>query len=249
MSYKILLPVANNPELVQAKIRELDLEKLILVNNFDNSEVESLCCLAEDKGAEVHRYPRNLGVGASWNIGLRKVVEEDLEFIIILSVSARFEKPIEYFVEAIRKAEAARPIGTRYVASSAAKLHCFAHTKRGVESGGYLDENLWPAYVEDQDFSRRSELNEVMRAGGRSLNLQGVVSSHGKSIALRDRRLFKLFQSNNPRQRAYYKRKWGGEWRQEKFLTPFNNPARGLNDWTLEPGVGVWPPGLYEKRG
>jgi glycosyltransferase involved in cell wall biosynthesis len=245
MNYKVLLPVTNNPELVEAKVSELDLTKLVLINNFDNSEVELQCKRAEHGGAEVHRYPRNLGLAASWNIGLRKVVEEDLDFVIIISASARLDGPIERFAEAIGESEVKNPSGTRYIASSAASLHCFAHTRKGVDLGGYFDENFWPIYYEDTDFCVRSGLNGV-RHGVRSLNLKDMAVSHGACIAMRDRRLFKLFQLNTHRMGVYYQAKWGGVHHNETFKTPFNNPAHGVNDWSVVPGTLVWPPGIYE---
>jgi len=245
MDYKVLLPVTNNPELVQDKLKEIDLSKLILINNFDNKEVELLCQQAEVRGAEVLRYPRNLGLAASWNVGLRKMKEQDKDFVIILSVSAVLEKPVSYFAEQIIKYEETQSMQSRYLASGLATLHCFAHTSRGVDIGGYFDENFYPIYYEDMDFSRRSQLNGLEQEV-KNLNLEDFAKSRAYSIAMKDPRLFKLFQLSTNRMVDYYNRKWGGYQLQETFSYPFNNSAIGVNEWTVDPSVTIWPEGVYE---
>jgi len=246
MDYKILLPVTNNPELVEDKLHEVDLERLILVNNFENPEVELLCRQAEDGGAEVHRYPRNLGLAASWNLGLRRMKEEECDFVIILSASAVFEgEIIERFVEGIAKYEIAKGRQSRYLASSKATLHCFAQTSKSVDLGGYFDENFWPIYCEDTDYCRRSVLNGV-HLGVVQLRLDDLVRSRGFSIAMKDRRLMRLLQLNQARMGEYYVNKWGGVQGSEVYITPFDDPSLGVNDWTVDPKIFIWPEGVYE---
>jgi glycosyltransferase involved in cell wall biosynthesis len=243
--YKILLPVTNNPELVRQKLIDIpDKTKLILINNFDNEEVEDLCKRAEGSGSEVHRYPKNLGLAASWNVGLRKMVEEDLDFIIFLSVSARFDKSINYFVDKIYHVENKKPY-YRYLASPTATLHCFAHTRKAVEVGGYFDENFWPIYHEDTDFCCRSTLNGFGEKV-RMLNLRDVVSSISYSLSMSDRRLFRLFQLNAERMGDYFIEKWGRIGPIPLYKSPFNNPNYGINDWKVDTNIFTWPPGIYE---
>ncbi len=247
MSYKILLPVTNNPELVQDKIREVPLDRLILVNNFDNPEVEILCKQAEDGGAEVHRYPRNLGLAASWNLGMRKIKEDGNDFLIILSASAVLEDSIERFADSIVDYESQNGLQYRYLASGRATLHCFAQTNVSVDVGGYFDENFWPIYYEDTDYCRRSKLNGI-NTKVVPLNLPDLVYSRAYSIAMRDKRLFKLHQFNAGRIGQYYVDKWGAHQGSETYITPFNDPSIGVNDWALRPGVTEWYPGIYEGR-
>lgn len=248
MSYKILLPVTNSPELVQDKLRELPLDRLILVNNFDNQEVGLLCNQAEDNGAEVYRYPKNLGLAASWNLGLRRICRDHDDFVIFLSVSAILDgdRSVKTFVDEIRTYEDRYGGQCRYIASHKATLHFFAHTRRSVDIGGEFDENFWPIYFEDTDFSRRSILNGVKKEVV-WFNLDHLARSREYSLGVKsDRRLFRLHQMNASRIGEYYTSKWGGVHLSETFIHPFNDPEIGVNDWTVASGVGDWPEGVYE---
>lgn len=245
MSHRFLLPVTNNPELVMNKLKELDLEKTIIVNNFDNQDVELLCKQAEDKGATVFRYPRNLGLAASWNIGLKTIEKDNNNFVIFLSPSAVFDKSVNYFIEKIVDTEQKAGPQCRYIASGLATMHCFAHTRRCIELGGYFDENFWPIYFEDTDFGRRSRLNGVKEEVV-LCSLNSVVHSKEYSISMKDKRLFRLFQMNAHRIQQYYIDKWGGVHCSETFNKPFNNPDLHVNDWSVDPLIFAWPPGVYE---
>jgi glycosyltransferase involved in cell wall biosynthesis len=232
MDYRILMPVATNPELVTQKLRDVpDLTKLVLVNNFDNPKVLEQCRIARDEGAEVYYYPENLGVATSWNIGLSKL-EGNVDFVIFLSVSVVFERPLQHFIDFIMDAEM-KEGNCRYVASSRAMMHCFAHTQLGLTLGGYFDENFWPAYYEDTDYCRRSLFNGVQERVV-LCNLDDVVHSKASSLTMKEPRLLRLLQANAGRIHKYYLRKWGGEHLSEKYTRPFNNPNTDINEWIVE---------------
>jgi glycosyltransferase involved in cell wall biosynthesis len=245
MNYRILLPVTNNPGLVKDKLEEVDLTKLTLINNFDNPGVELLCKQAESKGTLVYRYPKNLGLAASWNVGLREVVNQNLDFVIILSVSAVFNKSINYFIDSIYDHMSKHGPMYRYLASGQATLHCFAHTRLCIDMGGYFDENFYPIYHEDTDFCYRSTLNGVNKKV-KNLHLKNVVHSRAFSISMKDKRLFRLYQENAGRIGSYYQSKWGGVHRSEIYPYPFNNPSIKVNEWTVDPKIFEWPKGVYE---
>lgn len=233
MDYRVLLPVTNNPELIQLSLDAIgDLTKLVLVNNFDNPDVHHLCRKAKDEGAKLYEFPFNLGLAPSWNLGLREMAFEPcVDFVITLSVSAAFDKPLSHFVDWIVDEEAKGREGCRYLASPTATLHCFAHTRLGLELGGWYDENYWPVYLEDTDFCWRSKHNGVAERvimGG----LVNVVQSREFSVAVRSNsKLMHCYQHNAHRMSQYYLEKWGGHQGSERYLRPFNNDAMPLNDW------------------
>lgn len=232
--YRILLPVTNSPDLVRQKLKDItDKEKLILVNNFDNPEVLQLSKKAEDKGAEVYYFPQNLGLAASWNLGLERMKEERILFVVFLSASAVFSKPIEKFIDKVFECEDKGESQCRYVASGAATLHCFAHTYESYEVGGLFDENFYPIYLEDTDYCRRS-LKNGLQERVRLLHLEDVVYSHSFANAVRNDRLRMLYENNAARMGDYYERKWGGSPGEETFPFPFNNETLGVNWWQLE---------------
>ncbi len=233
MKYKILLPVTVLPELVENILKEIPLDKTIIVNNFDDKQVYNLTLQAKDQGAEIYHCPVNLGLKASWNIGLKRIIEDNDDFLIILAPSAIFDKSINYFIDEVIKREQTKP-GCRYLASYKALLHCFVQTKRSVELGGYFDENFWPIYMGDSDYCQRAKFNGVNQESF-MCTLDDVVHSHEISLSCRsDTRLMNCHISNAYRRNEYYISKWGGEHTYEKFTTPFNNPNWPINHWELQ---------------
>ena len=234
MDYKVLLPVTTNPELVRQKLIDIpDLTKLIMVNNFDIPEVYDFCVEAKEKGAEVYYQPENAGLATSWNLGMRRMIEDSCDFVIFLSVSAIFNKPMQLFIDFIAEHEERDP-RCRYICSELATLHCFAHTPMSVEMGGYFDENFWPIYFEDTDYGKRSKHNNVNQYIT-WCNLQDVVHSKGFSIAMKNPRLFKMYEAEIQNIHNYYVGKWGGTHNNETFENPFNNPDTSINEWHLLP--------------
>jgi len=233
MSFKILLPVTTSPELVKQKLEDLKgyEQNTIVVNNWTNPEVATIAKEFAARGAEAYDCSYNLGLGGTWNFGMKRMEEDNCDFIIILAPSAVFTKSIQYFIDAILENEQQEK-KCRYVAG-AASLHCFAHTRLGLELNGYFDENFWPIYYEDTDWARRSTLN---KADEKVKNLcLDIVHSHSYSISCRsDAKLMWLHQNNCDRWSKYYIRKWGGDHHSEVFEYPFNDPSKETNDWKIE---------------
>lgn len=238
--YRILLPVTGSPELVKIKLEKdiPDLSKLILVNNFDNRDVYDLCIRARDNGATLYYHPENFGLAASWNIGLHYLEQNpSCGFVIFLSASAKFNQPIEKFIDQIRRNEETKKYH-RYIATSMATLHCFAHTQLAVTDMGFFDENFYPIYIEDTDMSYRSTL---LREGGCEIlvhtfnNPSSLVQSINFSNAVNtDKRLFKQYQMNVGRMGDYWKRKWSGCVGAGEWKFPFNNCTLPVNYWEKE---------------
>jgi len=241
LKYRILIPVTNRPDLVRYVFDNIpDKSKLTVVNNYGHSGVNHLCRKVHSEGAELYEFPLNLGVAASWNIGLREMMEEQNDVVIILSASVVFDKSFQTLLDLLeRKWEG----HTQVTFDRKVNLHCSAFTRLGVELGGYFDETFWPIYREDTDYYRRSKLNgfgeKVWRGQhGRENHPDGecddscvqLVHSAGASLAIRDEGLRKCHVANSPRTLHYYQRKWGGDHFSERFLTPFNE-VQEVNEW------------------
>lgn len=235
MKYKVLLPVTGSPDMVQRNIDSLpDLSRLIIVNNFDNPDVKFLCHQAKSRGAEVYHCPFNLGVGASWNVGMRRAMEDGDDVCFILSASCILDVPFEKVVEAVAEEESKKAWGYYRFDWVTTTTHLFAWTRLGIETGGYYDENFWPIYFEETDRSTRAGRNG-MAALYKEMGHLKCMHSEGVSAAVaRDPRLLSLYQHNVDRFHKYYLRKWGGDHTQETFDRPFNDPNKGYNDWIIE---------------
>jgi GT2 family glycosyltransferase len=80
---------------------------------------------------------------------------------------------------------------------------------------GPFDEEIFPAYFEDNDYAYRLKLEGIQHSCYEFLNPQTFINSG--SIA-KDPSLNTNFEKN----RRYYISKWGGEPEKEIFKTPFN---------------------------
>jgi GT2 family glycosyltransferase len=116
------------------------------------------------------------------------------------------------------------------VANYLTDLHAFAITKKCLDEIGLYDENFYPVYYDDTDYSYRMKLAGAKRdlcyPKRISQKLGGAVAS--------DQELFDLYWKNVSHIHDYFTRKWGGEAGGEIFKTPFNDPDKSIKDWTIE---------------
>jgi len=101
---------------------------------------------------------------------------------------------------------------------------CCAWPMSIFERVGYFDENFHPFYFMDADWKRRAlllghgsvvkDMPDVIHAGSKTLT----------DVAGESDWLTGAFNNTL----AYYLDKWGGDQKQERYATPFNDPACGL---------------------
>ena len=233
MTYKILIPVTTRPDLVKDKISKLPNENLILINNFNEKKVLDLCLQAKDQGSEVYSCPENYGIGASWNLGLKKVLEDKDDFIFLLSVSSEIKVEFDRIVDLVREAEIVKPRSIYYFANKVGR-HFFVHTKRSIQLGGFYDENYYPAYHEDTDYNYRSRFNGIDREVF-SFNRSDLIGTYGYGLSKQESTsLFKYICSFQTFHNEYYARKWGGLGLDASYKTPYNDSSLDINFWEME---------------
>lgn len=206
-----------------------DKSKLVVVNNWDNSDVAAHCKELALEGADVRWHPENLGCAPSFNIGVKMLEEPDIDYVIIMVAACLFHNTIEDFVRIIEKREE-NESNLYYLTTGPYKtdLHCFAVTKKFRQLVGLYDENFWPVYYEDTDLGRRMQLLGLYKTTLRD----DIRTSQGLSMACaKDPRILQLWSINSTRVTSYYRNKWGGDHTQETFKTPFNDPNCGINEW------------------
>ncbi len=234
--YKIIIPVTAQVDYFRACITKIpDKTKLCVLNNFTNPEIETMCRELENQGAEVHRFPWNLGAGPSFNFGIKKLDRhaQDLDYVIILSPACLFDNNVEDFVKVIEEHEAVHS-EYYYIAPSKqhhTDMHSIAFTKKLYEEVGLFDENLWPYGYDDMDMEYRMGL--IGKCPYLYYDLPRISQPLAQGVSS-DPRLFRCHELNVAHQADYYRRKWGGDHNSEKFETPFNNPFLTIKDWTLE---------------
>jgi hypothetical protein len=198
------------------------------------------CKLPVENILAVDNTVENRGVAASWNLGIEKMKVQDADWLIILSAAIRFgEKGGHDFIQALENhpecavIEAAMGIG----------WHLIAFSKKAIELAGKFDENFYPAYYEDLDYSWRlkmayEDLDPTHNISNSPIWHKEIVDvmiagfAHGVTLGGVRADTTKLVQ--------YYIQKWGGETGRERFMRPFNNVENLIKFWPHSERGGEW---------
>lgn len=174
-------------------------------------------------------YQSNRGLARSWNDGIYTAYTEGAEAIIVVNDDVLFSKgDIENMarqsIDSDNHIIMSKGKHEQYGEVPGHGYTCFAITKVAIETIGYFDQNLWPAYFEDNDYDYRARLagfthdvcqgTNVYHYGSRSIQMSPLLKMQNHST----------FQAN----RAYYMKKWGNEPHKEIFKVPFNNSKYGF---------------------
>lgn len=154
--------------------------------------------------------PYNNGCARSWNIGARKVLEQNLDYLIILSSTIEFGPTLHTtFLQQME-----RHWGENVIECDGLSWKLICIHRRVFETIGLFDENLWPAYFEAEDFSYR--MRQVgMEGGWPRVWVNAMARSVAGHVDMVDCRAEPLLK--------YMAEKWGGPKGQEKFTEPFGS--------------------------
>jgi GT2 family glycosyltransferase len=183
--------------------------------------------LAQHPSVVYHPYGANRGVSKSWNEGMLSAYAAHADVVIIANDDIAFAPG-----DIGRLAEKATACRDRYIVSCAGfhqrfnrrqpsvGYSCFAINPIAIEKLGCFDENIFPAYCEDQDYARRAALS-----GLHEENCSDTMLTHtGSNSVLSDAALGRQNAITHKLNRAYYRRKWGGDGDHETYTYPFNDP-------------------------
>lgn len=205
--------------------------------------------LAQDRSVVYYPYATNRGVSKSWNEGMLAAYGAHADVVIIANDDVAFAPgDLSKIAE---KASECRPC---YIISCAG-FHqrfnhrqpsvgyaCFAINSVAIEKLGCFDENIFPAYCEDQDYARRARLSGLYEENCPDTNLTHA----GSNSVLSDAFLAQQNAMTHKLNRAYYRRKWGGDGDHETYNYPFNDPR--LNCY-ISPRNRQSPYGpIYDRR-
>jgi GT2 family glycosyltransferase len=255
------IPHYNRPDLLARCIASIDypVDRLVIVQNGARADfigktsysVESEIKHVINPSGHIHdvihiRHP-NAGVAGSWNEVIKlfpapfwMLVNNDIQFapgdLSFMAERAQYHSEPHEF----SNAPTDPPSGIVYGNHGAS---WFVVTAYGIKQVGLFDENLYPAYLEDCDWSYRADRLDVRRitvAGLKSIHgtaTDGADQTKGSCTIHSDERLAKANQRTHGRNFEYYREKWDGINGEEKFKTPFNDPHWPLWAWKFEPGM------------
>lgn len=232
----VVVPVFSPPEWAVRLVRSLRPTRATVEVHLHLHSAASetrAACIALREAAEVtvHPHGENRGLSRTWNDGMLEGYAEAADVVLIVNDDVEFSRgDVDRVTEAALErrdchiVSCAGPHGRHRQRMPSHGYSCFAINPIALEVVGCFDENLFPAYCEDQDYSRRAQLaglheancpdTEVFHAGSTSIfSDPGVRLRNAQSQALNQQ---------------YYRRKWGGDGDHEQFVRPFNDPALGV---------------------
>lgn len=189
-------------------------------------------CAQAARARDVRYYPYgiNRGVSTSWNEGILAAYREGADVVVVANDDVYFSDG-----DVDQLAEKALRCRERYIVTCAGRhlryprpipshgYAVFAINPVALDTIGCFDENIFPAYCEDQDYAWRARL-----AGLAEENCADTMVYHGGSGAIfSDRVLLQQKGMTHGRNLEYYRRKWGGDGGSERFQHPFGNPRFG----------------------
>ena len=145
----LIVPVLNRPDLLHRMIASIDhpVGDLVVIDN-------GRCTATVDHwptnryAQRIHRLamPSNLGVPASWNLGIK--VTPHAPWWLIVNSDAWFPAGSLARFAAIKS-------GGVVLSDASPPWACFALHDEAVAQVGLFDEGFYPAYFEDLDYARR----------------------------------------------------------------------------------------------
>lgn len=206
------VPILTGPEMLDEMLASIDqpVGEIVVIDNGN---------VVGELNATVIKPGFNLGVAASWN---RIIAERP---------SAPWWAIVGYDV-ILAPGDLARLTNHMVSTGGLALLggfNAFGLDHVALDRAGTFDENFHPAYFEDNDYDRRCQLVGVPLAALPSglLHRTSSTISNNRTYSRENARTF-------PYNALYYKSKWGGPPRQERYETPFNEGG-SVADWKLDP--------------
>jgi GT2 family glycosyltransferase len=221
----LIVPILNQPELLLKLLTSIDhpIRKVVIIDNGDVVTYRPQMIMSHRNVIDyrVIAPGHNLGVAASWNLGMKVtprvpwwlIVNHDLEFGP--GDLARLDDCVDEYSD------------THYFMNGMA---AFALTQGTLSKVGYFDENFHPAYDEDLDWDRRAKLVGCQRVE------VGFTGTHvGSATIHSDPELRAQNGRSHAANDVYYAHKWGGlKQGGEIFDSPFNEDGH-IGDWRLDP--------------
>lgn len=205
-------------------------------------------CAKPGTKTHLYNFRQNRGLSRSWNDGIAQAYMAGADVAMIINDDML---PGPGDVQRVAQAAAEHPecglikcmgLDMRSGQRTPMEFGLTAITKRGWETVGAFDENIWPIYWEDIDWDHRRTLaglpvhivqeTTAVHAGSKtSVTVPGLLEQTNV-----------WFNANE----AYYRRKWGAIHTEgERYAMPFNDPALGLK---IEPSRRHRPYDLYDRE-
>lgn len=181
----------------------------------------------------------NMGVAGSWNRIMQTYPEAS--FIMLVGNDIKFTpgdlEKFGTFMSGLTPEER----NAKGITCGNQGYSCFAIMPEAVKNIGYFDENIYPAYLEDCDYSWRCK-----QAGAHNNDVPDTHLIHGEAPSWGSSTIY----SNDEYRRknghthglnfTYYVEKWGGNNGEEKYTSPYNDNTKPITYWRLYAARMIW---------
>lgn len=182
--------------------------------------IQSMHPTFNDHTLVVDNTVSNKGVPASWNRGIDYMTYHEADWLVIVSAACRFSP-----VGGMDLIDQLDPDGFPVVEARYVGWHLIAFHRQVFDKVGRFDENFYPAYWEDCDFSRRLALAYGLEPPfWTKVEVEVTVESFAHGLQLAG------VKADPEALAGYYRAKWGGDPSAETFTTPFDS-GRPLSWW------------------
>lgn len=205
--FVVAIPTLNRADLLNEALTNYFIdfkETLIVICDNGNQEIVS-----REHNFEILRSRTNLGVAKSWNLLMEFAEKQGATHVLMLNDDIYLGKT-EIQIQSVLQVWKNMAFINSYQQWSAYVL-----TVQAWKEFGKFDENIFPAYFEDNDAHYRMKLLDMNMVYTEKLN--PAIFRNSMTIE-KDASLNENFLKN----RSYYIKKWGGAPGNEKYLVPFN---------------------------
>jgi GT2 family glycosyltransferase len=181
----------------------------------------------------------NLGVAGSWNHLIKS--HPEASFIMLVGNDIQFSPgDLEKF-DTFMSGLTTEQRNTKGITCGNHGYSCFAVLPETITNVGYFDENIYPAYLEDCDYSWRCKLASVHNNDVPDTHMiHGEAPNWGSSTIYSNNDYRNKNGVTHGRNFEYYRKKWGGNNGEEKFRIPFNDPTMRIQQWNAPERILAW---------
>lgn len=166
----------------------------------------------------VDNRKKNYGVAGAWNLGVDKVINENIDWLVICSESVRFGPNAAKDIQ--KSLDEASPEDMVIEADNGFGWHLIAIRRELFLTVGYFDEVFFPAYFEDNDFAYRIKIaaqkNKKKWFPWNYMTVDAELIGIAQGLKLLNYEIDYGWLTNK------YIEKWGG-YPEETYLHPYNN--------------------------
>lgn len=170
----------------------------------------------------VKNYEKDHGVAGAWNIGVDRVIDEGIDWLVICSESMRFKpnsaKKIQQALDNASSDDMVLP-------AEGFGWHLIAIRRELFLTVGYFDEVFFPAYFEDNDYHYRVKM--ISEQLGKPWYPWAYFTLDAKLLGTAQGLRFRRYEMDFGFLKSKYEEKWGGS-PVEVYKHPYNNPEYSL---------------------